>query len=81
MRLWAPIYTVCFDAAVRVSATLQDVFSTGYSTGLESTFDFSPLGSLDTLSSEEFTTVRHPLVPDYGMRVKKSKEFCDGTVK
>lgn len=60
---------------------MQDAFSTGYSTGLESTFDFSPLGSLDTLSSEEFTTLRHPLVPDYGMRVKKSNEFCDGTVK
>ncbi|KAI0344394.1 serine carboxypeptidase [Trametopsis cervina] len=42
--------------------------------------NFAPFGSLDALSSTEFTTLRHPLVPAYGMRVKKSKEFCDGTV-
>ncbi|KAI0696281.1 serine carboxypeptidase [Cytidiella melzeri] len=43
--------------------------------------NFLPVGSLDALSFSQYTTLRHPLVPDYGMRVKRSKEFCDGTVQ
>ena len=79
MRIWT-ILCIPLSVAIRVSAT-QAPFLTAFSTGLENAFDFSPFGSLEQLSFDEFTTLRHPLVPDYGVRVKKSGEFCDGTVK
>jgi hypothetical protein len=37
---------------------------------------FTPFGSLDALSETTFTTLRHPLFPDYAVRIKKSK-FCN----
>ncbi|KDQ51312.1 hypothetical protein JAAARDRAFT_140320 [Jaapia argillacea MUCL 33604] len=40
---------------------------------------FTPLGSLNALSSDSFTTLGHPAFPNYNVRVKKS-DFCDGTV-
>lgn len=41
---------------------------------------FSPLEDLSLLSASEFTTLGHPLFPDYHVRIKKS-DFCDGTVR
>ncbi|KAI0779113.1 serine carboxypeptidase [Irpex lacteus] len=42
---------------------------------------FAPFEDLHALSKTEFTTLgRHPLFPNYGVRIKES-EFCDGTVK
>ncbi|KDQ49579.1 hypothetical protein JAAARDRAFT_200740 [Jaapia argillacea MUCL 33604] len=40
---------------------------------------FTPVGSLNTLSTDSFTTLGHPAFPKYSVRVKKS-DFCDGTV-
>ncbi|PPR07804.1 hypothetical protein CVT26_014989 [Gymnopilus dilepis] len=45
-----------------------------YSDGL-----FTPVESLSSLSSSDFTTLSHPFFPHYGVRVKKSN-FCDETV-
>ena len=85
MKLQAAVGALCL-IVLGVSATQQrffNAYNTGTGVGRDtgSVFDFTPLGSLDALSSEQFTNLRHPLVPDYRMRVKKSKEFCDGTVK
>jgi hypothetical protein len=41
---------------------------------------FEPFGSLDALSSSDFTTLGHPAFPRYSVRIKKSN-FCDGTVE
>nr|GAT52554.1 predicted protein [Mycena chlorophos] len=39
---------------------------------------FAPLGSLESLS-DEFTTLKHPAFPRYGVRAKR-KEVCEGGV-
>ena len=41
---------------------------------------FTPFEDLHALSTTEFTTLSHPLFPNYGVRIKES-DFCDGTVK
>jgi len=41
---------------------------------------FSPVEDLSVLSTEQFTTLGHPLFPNYDVRIKKS-DFCDGTVR
>ena len=40
---------------------------------------FTPMEDLKVLSASEFTTLNHPLFPDYDVRIKKS-DWCDGTV-
>lgn len=40
---------------------------------------FTPLGDLSALSTDVYTTLSHPLFPNYNVRIKKS-DFCDGTV-
>lgn len=40
---------------------------------------FTPLEEFSLLSTSEFTTLSHPLFPNYNVRIKKS-DFCDGTV-
>ncbi|TCD62999.1 hypothetical protein EIP91_006091, partial [Steccherinum ochraceum] len=47
----------------------------GYDSGL-----FSPFEDLKLLSTSEFTTLGHPAFPKYSVRIKKSTDFCDGTV-
>ncbi|KJA15144.1 hypothetical protein HYPSUDRAFT_48669 [Hypholoma sublateritium FD-334 SS-4] len=42
---------------------------------------FTPAEDLSTLSENEFTTLAHPAFPRYSVRVKKSSDFCDTTVK
>jgi hypothetical protein len=41
---------------------------------------FTPFESLSKLSLDSFTSLSHPLFPNYNVRIKKS-DFCDGTVK
>lgn len=41
---------------------------------------FTPLEDFSSLSTTDFTSLRHPLFPDYSVRIKKSN-FCDGTVR
>ncbi|KAI0784828.1 serine carboxypeptidase [Abortiporus biennis] len=41
---------------------------------------FSPYEDLSSLSALEYTTLGHPAFPKYQVRLKQSKEFCDGTV-
>lgn len=41
---------------------------------------FSPMEDLGLLSTSEFTTLGHPLFPNYNVRIKKS-DFCDGSVR
>lgn len=47
-----------------------------YSDGL-----FTPAEDLSALSTNEFTTLAHPAFPRYSIRMKKSTDFCDTTVK
>lgn len=42
---------------------------------------FLPLEDLSTLPTSEFTTLGHYLFPKYGIRIKRSTDFCDETVK
>ncbi|KAF9491602.1 alpha/beta-hydrolase [Pleurotus eryngii] len=39
-----------------------------------------PKETLDALSDKDFTTLRHPAFPSYGVRVKRTR-WCDETVK
>ena len=41
---------------------------------------FTPFEDLNALSEAQFTTLKHPAFPQYGVRIKKTK-FCDGTVE
>lgn len=41
---------------------------------------FVPLGSLHSLNPESFTTLVHPLFPEYKVRIKET-DFCDDTVR
>lgn len=59
-----------------VAGSVQSAFSfNNYDDGL-----FSPMEDLGLLSASQFTTLGHPLFPDYNVRIKKS-DFCDGTVR
>ncbi|KAG2123830.1 Alpha/Beta hydrolase protein [Suillus clintonianus] len=42
---------------------------------------FTPFEQLGALSEVQFTTLGHPVFPHYSVRIKKSSNFCDGTVK
>lgn len=83
--LWTAIVAlsaVLLSVSAMSAQTQQQAFSSGAVYGdSENVFDFSAFGSLDALSEEVYTSLRHPLVPGYGVRVKKSREFCDGGVK
>ncbi|KAF8880906.1 serine carboxypeptidase [Gymnopilus junonius] len=52
----------------------EDPCHSNYADGL-----FTPVESLSSLSTSEFTSLGHPFFPHYSVRVKKS-DFCDGTV-
>ncbi|TCD70780.1 hypothetical protein EIP91_001811 [Steccherinum ochraceum] len=41
---------------------------------------FIPFEDLKALSSRDFTTLAHPLFPNTNVRIKKSTDFCDGSV-
>ncbi|KIJ64661.1 hypothetical protein HYDPIDRAFT_90311 [Hydnomerulius pinastri MD-312] len=49
-------------------------YSAPYDDGL-----FTPVEHLSALSVTGFTTLSHPVFPNYNVRIKKS-DFCDGTV-
>lgn len=69
-------------AVSAVSAT-QKPFSLGANANAFDTYDaglFSPIEDLGLLSTQEFTTLGHPLFPNYNVRIKKS-DFCDGSVR
>ncbi|RDX51142.1 serine carboxypeptidase [Lentinus brumalis] len=38
---------------------------------------FTPIENLHTLSASQYTTLRHPSIPHYSVRIKQSR-FCDG---
>lgn len=42
---------------------------------------FTPAEDLTALSTTAFTTLGHPAFPRYSVRIKKSSDFCDTTVK
>ncbi|PPQ83849.1 hypothetical protein CVT25_000908 [Psilocybe cyanescens] len=73
---------VTFGVAFLPFASAWDAYSNGqislghatYADGL-----FTPVESLSSLSTSEFTTLGHPFFPHYSVRVKKS-QFCDETV-
>ncbi|KAF9242675.1 serine carboxypeptidase [Melanogaster broomeanus] len=52
----------------------SDSYAARYDDGL-----FTPVEHLSTLSVDAFTTLSHPVFPNYSVRIKKS-DFCDGTV-
>ncbi|KAF5313213.1 hypothetical protein D9619_003668 [Psilocybe cf. subviscida] len=41
---------------------------------------FQPFGDTLNLPDSLFVTVGHPLFPHYGLRIKRSTDFCDSTV-
>ncbi|KAF7319293.1 Carboxypeptidase [Mycena chlorophos] len=71
MRVIGPILGLA-----AVASAAQTVFKAPqYDDGL-----FTPLEDLNALSTSEFTTLGHPVFPNYNVRIKKSS-FCDPTVK
>lgn len=42
---------------------------------------FSPVEDLNLLSADSFTSLTHPAFPKHSARIKKSTDFCDGTVR
>jgi len=42
--------------------------------------EFEPVGELKAVGSDQWTILRHPLLPKYSARIKESN-FCDTTVK
>jgi hypothetical protein len=65
-------------ALVAGASSSQQPFSfkgANYDDGL-----FTPFEDLHALSTSQFTTLGHPLFPNYNVRIKES-DFCDGTVK
>lgn len=49
----------------------QSTYAAPYGNGL-----FTPVGDLSTLSMDSFTTIEHPLFPNYSVRIKKMN-LCD----
>lgn len=74
----------CAFAAHHVSdqSTLPSLKYNSNQPGIGNGYDISDTGprTLNTLSLNEFTTLRHEAYPKHSVRVKKSK-FCDGTVE
>lgn len=50
-------------------------------TDLDSSVLFTPLEDLSLIPSEQHIALTHPGFPKYGVRIKKSHDFCDTTVK
>ncbi|OAX41425.1 serine carboxypeptidase [Rhizopogon vinicolor AM-OR11-026] len=50
-------------------------YAASYDDGL-----FTPVEHLGVLSEDQFTTLSHPVLPNYSVRIKKSSDFCDATV-
>ncbi|KAF9220866.1 serine carboxypeptidase [Gyrodon lividus] len=50
-------------------------YAASYNDGL-----FTPVEQLSALSVNSFTTLSHPIFPNYNVRIKQSDSFCDGTV-
>ncbi|KAF9527913.1 serine carboxypeptidase [Crepidotus variabilis] len=42
---------------------------------------FSPVDDLSVLAEDRFTMLSHPSFPHYSVRMKKSSDFCDDSVK
>ena len=74
--------TLLLGLAFRATVgAVQQPFSIGNS-GFES-YDaglFSPMEDLSLLSTSEFTTLGHPLFPNYNVRIKKS-DFCESSAR
>lgn len=66
-------------AATTVVGSVQQPFAFGSKASYDSGL-FTPFEDMSLLSTEEFTTLGHPLFPNYDVRIKKS-DFCDGTVR
>ena len=76
-RLSGLLAVVGAAVAAQHSFTVQqgvNIAADQYDAGL-----FTPLGDLSALSTDVYTTLSHPLFPNYNVRIKKS-DFCDGTV-
>ncbi|CCM00613.1 uncharacterized protein FIBRA_02649 [Fibroporia radiculosa] len=77
------LLTSCLAAlALAVSASATQQFFSAQSPANFQSYDaglFTPLEDLSLLSKTDFTTLSHPLFPNYSVRIKKS-DFCDETV-
>ena len=78
---WPRLFS--FSAAVLAANAAQHTFAAQQSVSFTADqYDaglFTPLGDLSALSTDVYTTLSHPLFPNYNVRIKKS-DFCDGTV-
>ncbi|KAF4563804.1 hypothetical protein EYR36_003046 [Pleurotus pulmonarius] len=61
--------------AFQVQDPIHQGFGERYDSGL-----FTPMESLDALSDKEFSILGHPVLPGYGVRIKRTR-WCDDTVK
>ncbi|THH26698.1 hypothetical protein EUX98_g7491 [Antrodiella citrinella] len=66
---------LCGCVQARGNSPLRVNVAEPYDAGL-----FTPQEHLNLLSSSEFTSLGHPAFPNYNVRIKKSTDFCDGTV-
>lgn len=42
---------------------------------------FTPLETLDSISSDVFTTLKHPFFPIHSVRIKRLSDFCNSTAR
>ncbi|KAF5332255.1 hypothetical protein D9611_008202 [Ephemerocybe angulata] len=66
--------TLSLPSFARAWSPNQAVLGESYDAGL-----FTPFEDLNALSETQFTTLKHPMFPKHGVRIKKSN-FCDETV-
>lgn len=61
--------------AFQVQEPIHQDYGERYDSGL-----FTPMERLDALSDTEFSILGHPVLPGYGVRIKRTR-WCDDTVK
>jgi hypothetical protein len=72
------------SAQAILGANLKQPVTKPYAQSYTAPYDdglFTPVEQLSTLAVNSFTTLSHPVFPNYSVRIKKSEDFCDGTVK
>jgi len=65
---------------VQDPGSLPGIFSNAQVPAHPTQTKFEPVGELNAVNSDQWTTLRHPLFPKYSARIKRS-HFCDTTVK
>ncbi|KAK7001939.1 carboxypeptidase [Favolaschia claudopus] len=78
LRGWTFLAVLC--VGLTPAHASQTVFSMTSKGGESPAGSFVPLRTLDAVSETAFTTLKHPLFPNYGVRIKQSN-FCEESAR